>query len=338
MKKKIVKIVAGLSLVILLCLAVIISQNSFDMRVTSVEIPTSKGILKGSLVLPKETKEKVGLVIFIHGDGPANASYDGQYEPLWEELASLGYASLSWSKPGIDGSSGNWLNQSMEDRATEALEVMNWARTLPEINSKKIGLWGSSQAGWVIPEINRQDNNIAFNILVAPAINWIDQGLYYTLANMQKEGKSLQAQERAKEEFLWSIAMLEQQATYEAYQSSTKADKSITEERWNFISKNYKSDATEDLRYFYSPVKLFLGGKDLHVDSNHTKQVYEQEVSKEFLSVTWIPSTDHYMLRPHLVDSELFTTLTALFAPKQLADKQYYAGIKAFLQSMDKAR
>ncbi|WP_394523744.1 alpha/beta hydrolase family protein [Lacrimispora sp. JR3] len=335
MTKKAIKMIAGMIIFILVCIVVIIQQNTFDMKVTSVQIPTSKGVLNGSIVLPKEMKERVGLVIFIHGDGPANASYNSQYNPLWEELASLGYASLSWSKPGIDGSSGNWLTQSMEDRASEALEVINWARTLPEINLEKIGLWGSSQAGWVIPKINREDKNIAFNILVAPAINWVDQGLYNTLAEMKREGKSLKDQEQAKEEFLWSISMLDKNATYEEYHNNQNADKSITKERWNFISKNYKSDATEDIQYFYSPVKLFLGGKDIHVDSNDTKRVYKNEVSEEFLSVTWISSTDHYMLRPYLVNSKLFTTLTGLFAPRQLADREYYAGIKEFLQLID---
>lgn len=287
--------------------------------------------------MPKNLNKVIGLVVFIHGDGPADASYNGDYEPLWEELANLGYASLSWSKPGIDGSAGNWLTQSMDERAAEALEVINWARTLPEINTEKIGLWGASQAGWVIPKINRQDKNIAFNILVAPAVNWIDQGLYNTLAQMKKEGKSLKEQEQAKEDFLWSISMLDKNATYEEYHNNKHADKGITKDRWNFILKNYKSDATEDIRYFYSPVKLFLGGKDINVDSNNTLLVYEKEVPKEILSVTWISSTDHFMLNPYLVDNKLLTTLTGLFAPRQLAHKEYYAGIKEFLQLIDNA-
>lgn len=337
MKKITIRIITGISIIILSGIAVILQQNSYNMKVTSVQIPTSQGVLNGSLVLPNNLKEKAGLIVFIHGDGPADASYDGQYEPLWEELANMGYASLSFSKPGIHGSAGNWLTQSMEDRASEALEVITWARTLTDINTENIGLWGSSQAGWVIPKINRQDNNIAFNILVAPAINWVEQGLYHTLAQMQKEGKSLKEQEKAIKEYRWSLSMLDKQATYEEYHNNQKADKSITNDRWNFILKNYKSDATEDLQYFYSPVKLFLGGRDINVDSNNTRRVYEEEISKDILSVTLITSTDHFMLKPYLVDSKLLTTLTGLFFPRQLADKEYYTGIKEFLQTIKKA-
>ncbi len=63
----------------------------------------------------------------------------------------------------------------------------------------------------------------------------------------------------------------------------------MTKDRWSFILKNYKSDSTEDIRHFYSPVKLFLGGMDINVDSQNTKAVYEKEVKASLLSVTLIP-------------------------------------------------
>lgn len=336
MKKKIITILVGISMIILSCGAIIVHQNTFHMRVVPVQIPTTKGELKGQLVLPKESRELAGLVVFIHGDGPVNASYHGDYEPLWEELAKLGYASLSWNKPGVEGATGNWLLQTMDDRAAEAVEVIDWARANKEIGTEKIGLWGASQAGWVIPKIIRRDKEIAFSILVAPAINWIDQGWYNTLAKMQQEGKTRKEQEQAKEDFLWTLEMLKKHASYQEYHGGEKADQSLSEERWNFILKNYQADATEDLRFFYSPVKLFLGGKDINVDSNNTKEVYEQEIPQNILSVTLISGTDHFMLRDSIVDSKMRTTLTALFAPRQLAHPQYYAGIKEFLQSVEK--
>lgn len=335
MKNLLIKIISVLGILIVICLCIILYQNTYHMKVTSAEIPTSKGILKGSLVLPKKSEGKVGLVIFIHGDGPADASYHGNYEPLWEELANQGYASLSWGKPGIDGSKGNWLDQTMDDRASEAVEAIQWAKTLPEIDDTRIGLWGASQAGWVIPKIIQKDKNIAFTILVAPAINWIDQGLYHTLAQMKKDNKPLSEQEQAKKNYQWSLSMLKKNATYQEYHNSKNADKTISQDRWNFILKNYLSDATEDIKHFYSPVKLFLGGRDINVDSNNTKEVYEKEVPKELLSVTVIPSADHSMLNAALVDSKSLTFLTALFAPRQLADKRYYEEIRKFLQSVD---
>lgn len=335
MKTKRSKIISVLGIFIILCVGIVLFQNTYDMKVTSVQIPTSKGSLNGSLVLPEKIEDNVGLVIFIHGDGPADASYNGAYEPLWEELAKEGYASLSWSKPGINGSEGNWLDQSMEDRATEAVEVINWAKSLPEIDGKKIGLWGASQAGWVIPKIVQLDKSIAFSILVAPAVNWVDQGLFNTLGRMKKEGSSLAEMEQAKDDYQWTLSLLEKNTTYQEYQRDERAEKGISEERWNFIIKNYQSDSTEDIKHFYSPVKLFLGGQDINVDSNNTKEVYEAVIPKELLSVTVIPTADHSMLRASLVDSKWLTVFTAIVAPRQLVDERYYNEIREFLRSLN---
>jgi dienelactone hydrolase len=334
MKKKTITIIASIGILIMLCAGIILYQNSYPMKITSVQIPTSKGMLNGSLVLPMKPQVKVGLIVFIHGDGAADASYNGKYEPLWQELADQGYASLSWAKPGIDGSSGNWLEQTMNDRASEAVEVINWAKTNPQIDTKKIGLWGASQAGWVIPKIVRKGKNISFTILVSPAINWIDQGLYNTLAQMKKDKISPEKQEQARKDYEWSVSMLKKNSSYQQYHNSEQADITISEDRWNFILKNYQSDSTEDIKHFYSPVKLFLGGRDINVDSENTKAVYEKQVKKGLLNVTLIPSADHSMLRASLVDSKFRTVLTALFAPRQLADKKYYEDIRIFLKSV----
>jgi dienelactone hydrolase len=338
MKHKLFKLLGVFFLFFALVTIIILYQNTFDMKVTSVQIQTSKGTLMGNLVLPKNQKDKVGLVVFIHGDGPVDASYHDEYKPLWELLAKHGYASLSWSKPGIGGSSGNWLEQTMDDRALEAVEVMNWAKTQPEIDTNRIGLWGASQAGWVIPKVAKKEKSVAFQILVAPAVNWIDQGIYNTLSVMKKENKSLEEQKEALSRYEWSVSMLEKNATYQEYHNSDMADKDLSEDRWNFIIKNYKSDSTEDIRHFYSPVKLILGGKDINVDSANTKEIFEREVPKELLSVTLIPTTDHFMLRAPLVNSKSLTFITALFAPKKLTDKTYYEEIVRFLASIDQSK
>ncbi len=332
MKKRVLKILAALVMVAAILGGVILIQNDFKIVEKSVDIKTSNGILKGTLVLPQKLSDKAGLVVFVHGDGPANASYNEQYKPLWEELAKHGYASLSWSKPGIDGSDGNWLFQSMDDRANEANEVIEWAKNLPEIDTNKIGLWGASQAGWVIPKIVKLNKNIAFTILVAPAINWIEQGKYNTLKELEKKGATKDEMIQEEKEFENELELLKQDVSYEEYKKAVGEKNAVAKDRWIFIKKNYKADATEDIRYFYSPVKLFLGGKDINVDSENTKEVYKKEVLSKLLNVTVIPTTDHFMLKASLVDSKIKTFFVGLFAPRELADKQYYKEIGEFLK------
>lgn len=104
MKKKLT--ISIMLILSLFCIVggVIFYQNSFSMVEQAVEIPSPEGKLTGTLVLPKNYSDKLGLVLFIHGDGEIDASHHDGYKPLWERLASLGYASLSLNKRGINGS------------------------------------------------------------------------------------------------------------------------------------------------------------------------------------------------------------------------------------------
>lgn len=138
-----IKLTAWIITGLLLALGLfVLKQHSYEMIEKKIEIETPQGKLTGTLILPQNYSGNVGLVVFVHGDGPINDSYDDGYKPLWEKFASVGYASLSLNKPGIGGSSGNWLEQSMEDRAQETIAAINWAKALPMIDTQSIGLWG----------------------------------------------------------------------------------------------------------------------------------------------------------------------------------------------------
>ncbi|SDL50703.1 hypothetical protein SAMN05428961_105313 [Paenibacillus sp. OK060] len=286
----------GVTIIILAIVSWLLIQNTFNMKETRISIPTSYGQLTGILTLPKQHSDKVGLVVFVHGDGPINASYDGGYRPLWEKLAMAGYASLSLDKRGVGGSSGNWLDQTMEDRAQDVLTAIEWARKEPSIDQDRIGLWGASQAGWVIPNIVKQDPDIAFSILVSPAINWITQGRYNTQQEMLQKGyteEEITARQLYNDQVL---QLIRNKATYDEYKLIANKDQLISKERWTFIVNNVESDATDGLVSFHSPVHLVLGGQDINVDVQETERVYRQMIPQSLLSVTKLPDADHSML------------------------------------------
>lgn len=292
---------------------IVLYQNSYKMTEEKIQITTPKGLLTGTLALPKNYSGKVGLVVFVHGDGPINDTYDDGYKPLWEKFASKGYASLSLNKPGINSAPGNWLAQSMEDRAQEIRYAIDWARSLPMIDKQKIGLWGASQAGWVIPKIVKEEHDIAFSILVSPAVNWISQGQFNTRKELEREGVAPQE----------ILQLLKKQASYEEYLSIADPDDMISKERWSFIRKNFLADSTEELSHFHSPVLLVLAGKDINVDVKDTERVYRQKIPAELLSVIHLPEADHSMMDEKIARSKSLTFLTAVFAPRKLVNDEY---------------
>lgn len=322
--------------VILLIIAVaggtILKQNSYDIREQAIVIHTPQGDLTGTLVLPKDNSDKLGLVLFIHGDGPIDASHEDGYKPLWERLASLGYASLSLNKRGINGSEGNWLDQSIDDRVEEARQALAWARTQPMIDPERIGVWGASQAGWVIPRLAGQES-LAFSILVSPAINWLTQGEYHTRKQMAKGGSSEAEINKQVEYEQQIIELLKKDASYAEYVKVAHKGNVMSEERWSFVSKNFLADATHDLHHFNSPVLLLLGGEDIHVDVRETEQVYRKIVEPFLLTVAVFPKAEHSMLSTKTADSDLRAWLIGLFAPRRITVGGYMEQIEQFLMS-----
>jgi uncharacterized protein len=312
----------------------ILAQNRFDMIEQAVEIPSSAGKLTGTLVLPKNASGKMGLVLFIHGDGAIDATHDDGYKPLWERLAGLGYASLSLNKRGINGSEGSWLEQSMDDRVDEARDAIAWARKHPLIDADRIGVWGASQAGWVIPKLAGKEP-LAFSILVSPAINWLRQGAYYTRQHMIKDGYS-ETEIQAEETYDNRVRrLLEDQAAYDEYLSMAHGHSPMSKDRWTFASKNFFSDATDDLHHFHSPVLLLLGEQDIHVDWKETERVYRNNVEPALLTVAVFPDAEHSMLSRKTADSDLRAVWISLFAPRQITVPGYMDQIETFLKKLD---
>ncbi|MES0404231.1 MAG: hypothetical protein ABUJ93_12145, partial [Hyphomicrobium sp.] len=83
-----------------------------------------------------------------------------------------------WSKPGVDESTGDYLKQTMALRAEEVAAAMTHLAGRPDIDGDWIGLFGGSQAGWVMPLVPAH-RNVAFVISVSgsaqtdvPRISW----------------------------------------------------------------------------------------------------------------------------------------------------------------------
>ncbi|WP_061406910.1 alpha/beta hydrolase family protein [Bacillus pumilus] len=297
-------------------------ENSFAMNEKEVVIKTENGALSGTVTTPKKAPIK-GIVLFVHGDGPQNATYDGGYRPLMERFAKQGYASISWDKPGVGQSEGNWLHQSMGDRAKEVENVIKWAKKESDLQSKQIILWGASQAGWVIPKVMTNRTDITAIILVGPAVNWMRQGRYNTLQTLKETNASQEQIQETIEKEDEQNKLLEEGAAFRTYHKKT-SDQEMTKDRYEFIQKNMKADATSHIKRIQSPIYLVLAQNDRNVDSAETKRIYEKEVAPKWLHIQTIRGVEHSMLNPLIHHSNALITLAAIAAPKDFLLSQAY--------------
>lgn len=341
MRKKILRSVVVVAISLCASAAALVGVaaigNSYDFEQKAVTLPGPEGTLSGVLTSPRGGEAR-GLVVMVHGDGPVQATQDGLYSPWFEGAAAAGFATLSWSKPGIDGSDGDWLSQTMEDRAREVSAAIDWARSQDEIPTESIVLWGASQAGWVMPKVTRDRDDIDGVVAVGTAINWLRQGRFNLLAELEHSGATDQEREQAVAESDKTRALLERGAPYEEYLSSVGSADPMSEARWRFVQRNVGADATADLLESAArPIPVwFVGGtSDRNVDIAETETTYRSILGSS-LSVTQVAGA-HSLARPVMEENELVGLLVGTVWPRALLAPGTIDHYSAFLSGVTPA-
>ncbi|GAA1409811.1 CocE/NonD family hydrolase [Kitasatospora putterlickiae] len=329
---------SGLALVLLAAGAGgwVVYANSYDLREERVTVTGGAQPLDGVLARPEGGRGPYGLVVFVHGDGPQDATHDTFYRPIWESLAKAGYASLSWNKPGVGGAPGDWLDQSMEDRAAETAAAIAWAKGRSDIDPDRIGLWGASQAGWVMPKVADRVPGVRFVIGAGVAVNWLQQGRYDLLTDLEDEhapqervDAALARRERVNEQ-------LRSGATYQHARAVLGADiDGIGAERWSFVQRNFTSDATADLSALKVPVMLALGERDRNVDIADTEAAYRRLLVRPGqLTVHRYPGATHGIAHPWAEDGSPRGLLVAVAAPRSVYADGYLDDVRRFVAAV----
>jgi pimeloyl-ACP methyl ester carboxylesterase len=186
----------------------------------------------------------------------------------------------------------------------------------------------------VMPKVVNLDPDVAFVIAVGPAINWLQQGEFNTLAELSERNASADEFEKARVDRAKNLDQLARDASFDDLVASGEAD-GLTEDRWNFIRKNYLSDARADLETVKVPVLLIIGGQDVNVDVADTERVYRELLdSPGQLVVKKYPDATHSIVEKDLEDSELMSALVAVLAPRSIFAPGYLADQTAFLEGI----
>ena len=90
--------------------------------------------LAGTIAVPDE-KASGGLV-FVQGSGPG----DRDWWDWPERFAAVGVATLAYDKPGVGESEGDWMLQTLEDRAIEAIAAADALAEGAGIGTDRVGL------------------------------------------------------------------------------------------------------------------------------------------------------------------------------------------------------
>jgi pimeloyl-ACP methyl ester carboxylesterase len=289
MKKLILLIIALIVLFVLLGLERLETFTLDHRNTREVGFTHGENQLSGTLLLP-DGVAKAPVALIVHGDGAADRFLEGTLHPFANELLDAGIGLYAWDKPGVGASSGDWLQQSMQDRADEAAAAYDALRAQPGVDADHIGYLGFSQAGWVIPQAaNATDPSFA--VILGGALNWRQQGVYHQRKRLEAQGLSpALAEEEARSA----------QLTYDkTYLSPPMVEETA---RQRFVRRNYRSDASAALSQMHTPVLALWGSDDLNVDPLENSASYAQLLPKGTdATLSVLPKATHALL-----DSDLF--------------------------------
>jgi pimeloyl-ACP methyl ester carboxylesterase len=232
-----------------------------------------------------------------------------------ERMARAGYATFAWDKPGTGESTGQ-IDRSRigEQRAQIVIDAIDVLKTHADIDPGQIGLWGISQAGYVMPRVLSMSDDIAFMVAVScPGMAGIDQGAYLVSAQAVCAGVPKEEAEQMK----LLLSEIEGVQTYDQYvQYKNKLDALpgigfasifgykkgvVSEDEWHVpnFQGEYFWNPMEVIEQTTIPVLAFFGEKDTQVDPIQGTQAYREALERagnQNFQIEFIPSTDHNII------------------------------------------
>ncbi len=304
----------------------------------SEEITFQSGAFKivGDLRLP----EGIGpfpVVLFVHGSGMADRIYFGEYLPIMERMLRAGYATFAWDKPGTGESTGTIeLNTLIQQRTQIILDAIDVLKARPDIDKGQIGLWGVSQAGYVMPYAISISDDIAFMICVScPGVPGDDQMAYqdsaFALCGSVPEGMadrkaSLLAeldQARTFDTYAGYLHYREVlQALIDIFPGSHETRPVLSEKSWqeNRPVIIFSWNPVEGIKQTKIPVLAIFGDRDRYIDSLQGAYAYQkalEQTGNPESHVEIFPKAEH-----HVTPAE-----TGCPEEKQRLDKQHWKSL-----------
>jgi pimeloyl-ACP methyl ester carboxylesterase len=313
------KHILALSILLMICGMMSLSRvqlngEPFDGEIYSrEEVWFDSGQFKivGDLHIPYPDK-KQPVIIFVHGDGPASRRPSGEPNQIMSHFLEIGFACFFYDKPGYGESTGKFTNGKLfKERAAILVDAVHVMMKHPAIDPKMIGLWGISQAGWVMPIAIANTKDIAFMIAVSCAgTDGVEQSAYLVEKQVLCDGYDKEEAEKARQYY-------RQRAHAKTYQEYLEAAEYLNKNQvvssflgWGrIVSEDQFSPRSPSNEGFFNPMTIvertsipvlaIFGGKDTQVDPFQAYEAYEHALKKAgnpLSQIKLFPDADHIIM------------------------------------------
>jgi pimeloyl-ACP methyl ester carboxylesterase len=142
-------------------------------------------VLKGTVRLPLAPGKHTAIFL-MQGSGPVDREGEAFYA---DHFARQGIVTLVYDKRGTGTSGGDYRQESFDDFAADALAGIHYLQARPEVNPKRVGLYGRSHGGIVAPLAAASSTDVAFIVNVSGAgVSPHRQVTYQAEAQMRRDG------------------------------------------------------------------------------------------------------------------------------------------------------
>jgi hypothetical protein len=246
----------------------------------------------------------------VHGSGAQSRNgFYGMIRFLAEAYARRGIAVLAYDKRGVGGSGGDWEQASLDLLADDAAAAVAALRARPDIDPKRVGLSGSSQAAWIIPmAASRVDDIALMQLRSGSSPMGVEESEWRRLVlQMQSDGASQADIDAALKIRHMMDAYTKTGRGWDALEAAFKAVEgqywaakyigglpAKDAPDWPWLRQAFKYDTEEDFEDYEGPLQFLYGGHDF-VPVAEARPMLEEalELPRDNTMIAVVPRADH---------------------------------------------
>ncbi|WP_308250706.1 alpha/beta hydrolase family protein [Nonomuraea rhizosphaerae] len=133
---------------------------NIPVRHEEISIPAEGQTLVGTVRVPT-TPGRHPAMVFVSGSGNGSRT---EFTPQAEFLARAGVVTLAFDKRTVGY---NFRDRDFGLLADDALRMVEYLRSRPDVDPSRTGLWGVSEGGWVVPIAAAKSLDVGFAVLVS---------------------------------------------------------------------------------------------------------------------------------------------------------------------------
>lgn len=296
---------------------------------------------------------KYTTVILISGSGPndRDESIFGHkiFLVLSDQLTREGFAVLRVDDRGIGESTGNFPSATVMDLAADVVAGIEYLKTRPDVNRKKIGLIGHSLGGEIAPVAASMSRDVAYVIMMGGAGKPLYQVIYeqcdaiFTAMGIRREAIDVN---RKVLEAMYETIISEKDSAVAMdiirgkFMTLNEEVASLTETERKQVELSYPLDP-KDAEYYYKPAKrvdfffdpaeylrkvkcpvlALIGSKDIQVLPSNLQLIEEnlKKAGNRHYKIVEMDGMNHLFQRCNTCTVEEYSKIEETISPEFIA-------------------